>query len=220
MLIGKIENRQEANSTGATAVPPARSLGRTPTKLGSGIGASILTSSVRSKETMQLYINSREATLALGTHEVRVTAKGFNTVVSTVTLAVGAHQQLNIPMRVGETTRTVHVTQAAPQIDLTSSTLTEQVESQMILELPLNGRDWTSLATLHPGVNLIETQVDCAQSARGNRGFGAELTISGQRTTNNNYRLDGVRVDDYAHSGPDNLIGGALGVDAIRSSPF
>ena len=151
---------------------------------------------------------------------MRVTAKGFNTVVSTVTLAVGAQQQLNIPMRVGETTRTVRVTQAAPQIDLTSSTLTGQVESQTILELPLNGRDWTSLATLHPGVNLIETQVDYAQSARGNRGFGTELTISGQRTTNNNYRLDGVSVDDYANSGPGNVIGGVLGVDAIRSSPF
>src|SRR6202158_2064013 len=154
--------------------------------------------------------------LAPGTYEVRVTAKGFNTVVSMVTLAVGAQQQLNIPMKVGETTQTVQVTQAAPQIDLTSSTLTGQVESQTILDLPLNGRDWTSLATLHPGVNLIETQVAYAQSARGNRGFGAELTISGQRTTNNNYRLDGVSVDDYANSGPGNVIGAALGVDAIQ----
>ena len=58
------------------------------------------------------------------------------------------------------------------------------------------------------------------QSARGNRGFGTELTISGQRTTNNNYRLDGVSVDDYANSGPGNVISGALSVDAIRSSPF
>src|SRR5258708_27944044 len=154
--------------------------------------------------------------LAPGTYEVRVTAKGFNTVVSMVTLAVGAQQQLNIPMKIGEISQTVQVTQAAPQIDLTSSTLTGQVESQMILELPLNGRDWTSLATLHPGVSLIENQVDYAQSARGNRGFGAELTISGQRTANNNYRLDGVSVDDYANSGPGNVIGAALGVDAIQ----
>jgi hypothetical protein len=108
------------------------------------------------------------------------------------------------------------VTQAAPQIDLTSSTLTGQVESETILELPLNGRDWTSLATLHPGVNLIENQVDYAQSARGNRGFGAELTISGQRTTGNNYRLDAISVNDYANSGPGNVIGAALGVDAIQ----
>ncbi len=154
--------------------------------------------------------------LAPGIYEVKVTAKGFNTAVSTVTLAVGAQQQLNVPMKVGETSQTVQVTQAAPQIDLTSSTLTGQVESHTILELPLNGRDWTSLATLHPGVNLIETQVDYAQSARGNRGFGAELTISGQRTTNNNYRLDGVSVNDYANSGPGNVIGAALGVDAIQ----
>jgi hypothetical protein len=154
--------------------------------------------------------------LAPGTYEVKVTAKGFNSTISKLTLAVGAQQQLNIPMTVGETSQTVEVTGTIQQIELTSSTLTAQVESQTILELPLNGRDWTSLATLNPGVNLIETQVDYAQSARGNRGFGAQLTISGQRTTNNNYRLDGVSVNDYANSGPGNVIGAALGVDAIQ----
>src|SRR6202171_6404223 len=51
--------------------------------------------------------------LAPGTYEVRITAKGFNTTILTVTLAVGAQQQLNIPMKVGETTQTVQVTQAA-----------------------------------------------------------------------------------------------------------
>ena len=81
-----------------------------------------------------------------GAYEVKVTAKGFSTTVqSNLTLAVGQQQQLNIPMRVGETAVTVQVTEAAPQIDLTSSTLTGQVESQTVLELPLNGRDWTSL---------------------------------------------------------------------------
>src|SRR5258707_5109336 len=152
-----------------------------------------------------------------GPYEVKVTAMGFTTAVqSNLTLAVGAQQTLNIPMKVGETSQTVQVTEAAPQIDLTSSTFMDQVESQTVLELPLNGRYWTSLATLHPGVNLIETQMDYATSARGNRGFGAELTVSGQRTTNNNYRLDGVSVNDYANSGPGNVIGAALGVDAIQ----
>jgi hypothetical protein len=154
--------------------------------------------------------------LAPGTYDVKVTAKGFNTTISTMTLAVGAQQQLNIAMKVGEASQTVEVTGALEQVDLASSTLTAQVESQTISDLPLNGRDWTSLATLNPGVNLIETQVDYAQSARGNRGFGAQLTISGQRTTNNNYRLDGVSVNDYANSGPGNVIGAALGVDAIQ----
>jgi hypothetical protein len=82
--------------------------------------------------------------LAPGTYEVKITAAGFNTSVSTVTLAVGAQQQLNIPMKVGDTSQTVQVTEAVPQIDLTSSTLTGHVESQTVLDLPLNERDWTS----------------------------------------------------------------------------
>jgi hypothetical protein len=93
---------------------------------------------------------------------VAIRAKGFATVVSTVILAVGAQQQLNVPMKIGETSQTIQVSLDAPHIDLTTSTLTGQVESQTILELPLNGRDWTSLATLNPGVNLIETQMDAA----------------------------------------------------------
>src|ERR1700676_489810 len=149
-------------------------------------------------------------------YEVRVTAKGFNTAVSNITLAVGAQQTLNIPLKIGETSQTVQVTEAAPQIDLSSSTLTGQVESQTVVDLPLNGRDWTSLATLHPGVAAIEEQMGYETSARGNRGFGSELTISGQRTTTNNYRLDGISVNDYANSGPGNVIGAALGVDASQ----
>jgi hypothetical protein len=62
-------------------------------------------------------------------------------------------------MKVGETSQTVEVTGALQQIDLASSTLTEQVESQTILELPLNGRDWTSLATLNP-VLLAELKLE------------------------------------------------------------
>ena len=155
--------------------------------------------------------------LAPGLYEVKVSAKGFSTAVqSGLSLAVGQQQQLNFTLKVGESSTTVQVTEAAPQIDLTSSTLTGQVESKTVVELPLNGRDWTSLATLHPGVAAIEEQMSYATSARGNRGFGAELTISGQRTTTNNYRLDGISVNDYANSGPGNVIGAALGVDAIQ----
>src|SRR6202790_951656 len=155
--------------------------------------------------------------LPAGIYEVRVTATGFSTVLQAdLTLAVGAQQQLNFSLKVGTATETVQVT-AATQIELTSSALTGHVDSQTVLDLPLNGRDWTSLATLHPGVNLIENQMDySAGSARGNRGFGAELTVSGQRTSNNNYRLDGVSVNDYANGGPGNVIGAALGVDAIQ----
>src|ERR1700704_1835625 len=151
-----------------------------------------------------------------GPYEVKVTARGFTTALqSNLTLAVGAQQQLNIPMKVGETSQTVQVTEAAPQIELTSSTLSGQIESETVRELPLNGRDWTQLATLQPGVKRIETQMSTDTSARGNRGFGAELTVSGQRSTFNNYRIDGISVVDYAMAAPGNVVGIVLGVDSI-----
>jgi hypothetical protein len=153
-----------------------------------------------------------------GPYEVKVTAKGFSTAVqSNLTLAVGAQQQLNISLKVGETTSTVQVTEAPPQIELTSSALSGQIQAQEVRELPLNGRDWTSLATLSPGVNALETQQPFEAGAlRGNRGFGAQLTISGGRPTQNNYRLDGLSINDYGNAGPGSVIGGNLGVDAIQ----
>src|SRR5207245_2079470 len=152
-----------------------------------------------------------------GTYEVTVTATGFSTAVqSNVALAVGAQQQLNVQMALGETTTKVEVTGAAPAVQLTSPTLRGEVQAQTVRELPLNGRDWTQLATLQPGVDKIETQMSYDTSARGNRGFGSEYTISGGRTTFNNYRIDGISVVDYANAAPGDVLGVVLGVDAIQ----
>jgi len=155
--------------------------------------------------------------LVPGVYDIKVTATGFSTSVdSALTLSVGQQLQLNFALKVGNTTTTVQVTEAAPQIDLTSSALTGQVESETVRELPLNGRDWTSLAQLQPGVKPIQTQMAFATSARGNRGFGGEMTVSGQRSTFNNYRIDGIGVSDYAMASPGNVIGIVLGVDAVQ----
>src|SRR6266478_1527463 len=155
--------------------------------------------------------------LTAGTYEVRAMARGFSTAVqSNVVLGVGAQQLLNFSMKVGETTQTVEVTTEAPLVQLTSSTLSGEVEAQTVRELPLNGRDWTQLATLEPGVAKIETQMSYDTSARGNRGFGSQYSVSGGRTTFNNYRIDGISVVDYGNAAPGNVIGVVLGVDSIQ----
>ena len=156
--------------------------------------------------------------LLAGNYDVTVSAPGFSTVAQTnIALAVGAQQQLNVSMKIGETTQIVQVTEAAPLVQVTSSVISAQVESTTVRELPLNGRDWASLATLSPGVNAIETQMPFENGAvRGNRGFGAQLTISGGRPTQNNYRLDGLSINDYGNGGPGSVIGVSLGVDAIQ----
>ena len=152
-----------------------------------------------------------------GDYDVTATASGFSTAKeSNVTLTVGATQTLNLPLKIGEASQTVEVTGAATLVQTANSTLSAEIESKQIVELPLNGRDWASLATLSPGVNAIETQMPFENGAlRGNRGFGTQLTISGGRPTQNNYRLDGMSINDHANSGPGSVIGGNLGVDAI-----
>src|SRR5205809_3859921 len=172
---------------------------------------------VRSLKTDEAGFYSAPNLLA-GSYEVTASAPGFSTVVqSNILLTVGAQQQLNISMKVGESAQLVEVTEAAPLVQLTSSVISGEVQSTTIRELPLNGRDWASLATLSPGVNAIETQIGFETgTSRGNRGFGAQLSISGGRPTQNNYRLDGNSINDFANGGPGSVLGVSLGVDEIK----
>jgi hypothetical protein len=152
-----------------------------------------------------------------GNYEVRFSAAGFSTQVnSSVSLTVGAQQVLNASLRVGQISQTVIVTSEAPTVELASSALNAVVESPTIVGLPLNGRSWTDLANLQPGVAGVETQVPFGDSGRGNRGFGTQIIISGARPTQNNYRLDGISLNDYSNGGPGSVLGGNLGVDAVE----
>ncbi len=157
--------------------------------------------------------------LQAGGYDVTASQPGFSTVVqSNILLTVGAQQQLNISMRVGESTQLVEVTAAAPMVQVTSSLISGVVESTTVRELPLNGRDWASLATLSPGVTALNGEIQLpfeSGALRGNRGFGSQLTISGGRPTQNNYRLDGLSIADYTN-GSGSVVGVTLGVDAIQ----
>ena len=153
-----------------------------------------------------------------GIYEVKAVAQGFTSKIQTgVNLTVGEQQVLNFTLRVGQMSQTVEVNTEAPAVDLASSTISAVVSSTTVRELPLNGRSWTDLATLQPGVNSIQTQPDfTAGPDRGKRGFGNQLTIDGARPQQNNYRLDGISMNDYDNSAPGSVLGGDLGVDAIQ----
>src|SRR5438128_6921654 len=157
--------------------------------------------------------------LLAGSYDVTASAAEVSTVTqSNITLTVGAQQQLNISMKVGETAQVVEVTAAAPLVQVTSSLISGVVESTTVRELPLNGRDWASLATLSPGVTGLNGEVQLpfeSGALRGNRGFGSQLSISGGRPTQNNYRLDGLSIADY-NDGSGSVVGVTLGVDAIQ----
>ncbi len=184
-------------------------------------GAKVTVLNVNTAITIETVTNSSGSyivpNLNPSDYEVRVSTTGFTTAVSKVTLSVGAKQELNISLAVGETNTTVEVAATAQQIELTSSTVSDEVSSTTMRELPLNGRDWASLAQLEPGVVEARTHLDVSHvGGGGGRGFGDQLSIGGGRPTQNSYRLDGVVVNDYSNAGPGSVLGKNLGVDGIQ----
>jgi hypothetical protein len=153
-----------------------------------------------------------------GKYEATITAQGFDKVVQKgVVLTVGAQQALNLTVKVGQVTQTVEVMAAPPEIQTSSSTISSTVDSTTIRELPLNGRDWASLATLEPGVSAIADQTQTSFNAnKGNRGFGNQLSDAGHRANENTYRINGVVINDYSNGAPGGPSGLNLGVDGIQ----
>src|ERR1700756_3171979 len=156
--------------------------------------------------------------LTPGTYNVTVSADNFGTQeLQALNVAVGENIEENFTLAPPTVVQQVVVTTALPSVDLASSQISNVVDEQTVRELPLNTRDWTLLATLQPGVNQVRTEKAVAVGAdRGNRGFGSQLTIAGGRPQQNNYRMDGISINDYSNGAPGSVSGENLGVDAVQ----
>ena len=151
-----------------------------------------------------------------GEYIISAEASGMMSGESRLTLTVGEKQIFNIQMRMANLVEIVSVHADAGTVDLANAAISHVVDGRAARELPLNGRDWTQLALLEPGINLIRTQPSGnGVNNRGNRGFGSQLTIAGARPQQNSYRLDGVSLNDYANSSPGSTDGLSLGAEAI-----
>ena len=151
---------------------------------------------------------------------VSVTATGFNTTTTKVTLTVGAQQELSLALKVGEMTQLVEITGAAPVIETENATLSGNVQSAQIVELPLNGRDWTSLAALEPGVQvdpgspapyLELLDRGCTESIGSRNDHGAALGLHPHRQFGHGRRF-ARSIDSGQHHHQ-----GALGRDLHRA---
>lgn len=150
-----------------------------------------------------------------GSYSVTVTAPGFRSESQTnATLTVGAVQAVNFSLSIGVQAQQVQVTTSASRVQTTSSDISGVVGTQRITQLPLNGRDWSQLATLQPGVAAIRGEQ--AVNNRIQQGSGQQMAIAGGRPWENDYRLDGISINDYANGAAGSALGVNLGVDAIQ----
>ena len=90
-----------------------------------------------------------------GSYLVRVAASGFATLERLgVTVRTGERVALDLQLRAGDARQVVTVTADAPLLQRESGSLTTGISSDSVVQLPLNGRNVVSLATLAPGVSL------------------------------------------------------------------
>lgn len=133
-----------------------------------------------------------------GNYAVDVSQKGFKKVSRTLELQVAQLGVADFQLQVGEVTQTITVEAGSPVIDLQDSSLGEVVEGRQITELPLNGRNFTQLALLVPGVTRGQPggaatgSSNNAETFRFGQEGGASLAVNGLRPQADNFILDGI----------------------------
>lgn len=113
-------------------------------------------------------------------YRVTVSAQGFATVESTITLLVNQPATLNFKLTVSSATLTVKVNSAAEVLNMTDATEGNAVGNTVIESLPMDERNPISLLTLQPGVLYIGSNVDSRQgSVAGGRSDQGNVTLDG-----------------------------------------
>ena len=138
--------------------------------------------------------------LPAGHYRVEVAQKGFKKVSRALDLQIAQVGVADFQVQVGEVTESVTVEAGSPVIDAGNSAIGEVVESRQVTELPLNGRNFTQLATLAPGVtrgvlagsNSATGYNNNTETFRFGEGGGASLSVNGLRPQANNFILDGI----------------------------
>ena len=140
--------------------------------------------------------------LPVGKYNVEVKREGFKTATAELSLDVSQVQELNLKLETGSAATTVDVTSDIPLVDTSTSSAGEVIQGRQIVELPLNGRNFTQLALLTPGVsrgqysNNANAPNNNAETWRNAESGGAALAVNGLRPQANNFMIDGIDNND------------------------
>lgn len=152
------------------------------------------------------------AQLPPGVYDIRAEIAGFKPHVRPqVPLAVAQSLTLNITLQLGEL-EIVDVVQAEiPAVNTSTPELSYLITAEQIEHIPLNGRNYTDLALLQPGVNAFPHRDGGSVVAHG-----LGMSINGQDPRSNTYLLDGTLMNDFTNGPAGSAAGTALGLDTIR----
>src|ERR1700733_4092112 len=134
----------------------------------------------------------------VGKYTVSVEAPGFSKVsTQDVDVQVEARQRVDFKMQVGEVTQSVQVSGVATVLETDTSEHSQVINTQEVVELPLNGRDYTNLALLATNVHISPQALSFSPSGTPREGA---FNVNGMRSTYNNFLLDGLDNNSYGTS--------------------
>lgn len=147
-----------------------------------------------------------------GTYTITVELAGFQTNVREgVTLSLGQRAIVPFTLKLGGIEERITVTGDASMVNTTQGGLSGLVEQQQIRDLPLNGRDFSQLTLLQPGVLATPTTAKAVD-----RGMGTQVAVAGARPNQISFLLDGTDVNSQGNQSPGSAAGGMLGVESVR----
>lgn len=130
----------------------------------------------------------------VGRYTVSAAATGFSAFTrSGVAVDVNARQRVDITLQVGSAAQSVEVTGAATALETDTSEHGQVINTQQIVELPLNGRNFSDLA-------LLSTNVHRSPLANATPPREGAFNANGMRSTYNNFLMDGLDNNAYSTS--------------------
>ena len=135
------------------------------------------------------------ANIPVGDYNLTVQKQGFSKVEQTgIILQVNDNRRADVTLTLGAVNTTVSVEAASATVDTSNATLKDTVDSQRVVDLPLNGRDLADLTFLVPGVTS-------GAGVAGGTGDGAKMALSARR-----FSINGSRQNTLAYTldGGDN----------------
>ena len=153
------------------------------------------------------------AGISAGPYELRAELSGFRPATrADIVVTVGEAVTLPpIPLEIGGVQEAVTVTSELSGVNTQTSELSYLVSEQAIATLPLNGRNYTDLTLLQPGVIAYPSRDGGSVVAHG-----LGMSINGQDYRSNVYLLDGTLLNDFTNGPAGSAAGTTLGIESIQ----
>ncbi|MDX6709017.1 MAG: hypothetical protein QOH96_33 [Blastocatellia bacterium] len=139
------------------------------------------------------------SSLPVGRYTVSTSPQGFKkTVAAPFDLHVSENRVVNLDLQVGQVNETVTVTSDAAVVETRSGDVSSLVSQKQVTELPLNGRNYSQLALMVPGVSPVTQSGAGGAFAAGGTGLngGVDMSVNGNGSNQNLWTVDGVNNMD------------------------